>query len=109
MKLSAEQKKHMMDSSIESLGTYPGWWFPKIMVPPNGWFIMENPIKMDNLGIPLFSETPRWWQLNYFSPLYEGQHLPKQGLKSNQKKEVPGILGGGLKYVSIFTPKFWGR
>ena len=26
------------------------WMFPKIGVPKNGWFIMENSIKMDDLG-----------------------------------------------------------
>ena len=39
------------------------WVFPKIGVPQNGWLIMENPIKMDDLGgTPIFGNT-------YISPI----------------------------------------
>ena len=36
------------------------WVFPKIGIPQNGWFMMENPIKIYDLGVPLFSETSKW-------------------------------------------------
>ncbi len=38
------------------------WVLPKIRVHQNGWFIMESPFKMNDLGVPLFLETPIWWK-----------------------------------------------
>ena len=54
------------------------WVFPRIGVPgtPNGWFIMENPIKMDDLGgtkifgnihLGLRRITGRWQLKDLFS------------------------------------------
>ena len=55
-KLQRFKKRNLLNvKSYEAI-----WVFPKIVVPQNGWFIRENPIKMDDLGIPLFLETPIW-------------------------------------------------
>jgi len=45
--------------SKSPLGNIPKWiWrFPEMGVPQTRWFIKKNPIKMDDLGIPLFQET----------------------------------------------------
>ena len=51
------------------------WVFPKIGVPQNGWFIMENLIKMDDLGLPLFLETPILYQC--FHPEKSHDHRPR--------------------------------
>ena len=32
-------------------------------VPQNGWFVGEHPRKMDDLEVPLFQETAKWWLL----------------------------------------------
>ena len=36
-------------------------------------YILENPIKMDDLGVPLYLETPIFFQLNkgYIEPVYD--------------------------------------
>ena len=38
--------------------TFHKWGYPQM--DSNGWFIIENPIKMDDLGIPPFQETSIW-------------------------------------------------
>ena len=65
----------------------------KIGVPQNGWFVMGNPINMDDLGVPLFSETPTYIYI------YLNMPRPSKGCQIDGGKRVAHFLVGFNAYI----------
>ena len=70
-----EARRFSVSPCVFSIGTamasWRFWRFRKMGVPRNGWVIMDNPFKLDDLGYPpRFSKPPLWLTYTYTLYLY---------------------------------------
>ena len=79
-----------------------------MVVAQNRWFTMEKPIKMDDLGAPLFMEISMYWfrpRCSYFSTVV---FCYERGYAIDQPAKTYGFLGNCRRSVMNKPPKLEG-
>ena len=93
-------------------GIYSDMEVSEIRGTPNGWFIVENPTKMDDLGVPLFKET------SIYSDIPWGKHTERNGQPMLLRKIVDfprlcWFTGGSFWQLAtclffvLLSPRIW--